>query len=455
MLRKAGVRVHCTSVRRRDPTIEHLPAEAKERHRTTIVNFARLGFLVTFVVAAFLYITELADDPATGEARLQNVQWTIAAVMMIGGVVIAIDILTPKKRISTLVGILVGLAAGMLATWAFGQLIDLLAVLYGFEGDKHRTIVQAVKLLLGVCFVYLAITTVLQTQDDFRLVIPYVEFAKEIRGAKPLVLDSSALIDARVADLAETGIVQSPLLIPAFVVAELQVLADQSDKSKRARGRRGLDLVAKLQRSARLDVSIDDTIVPGKGVDQMLIELARRMSAIIVTTDSGLARVAGIRGVSVINVHELATALRPTVGLGDALSIRLTKQGEQPGQGVGYLDDGTMVVVDDGRERIGSTVQVAVTSTLQTAAGRLVFARIVAEEAGGESGAEGRGGGTIAAGADASQLETVDGGGSGGTGGGTGGGSGGGEGASGRGTGPLGPGTEKSRRPFSPRNPRR
>ncbi len=421
--------------------MEPLPAEAKERHRTTMVNFARLGFLVTFIVAAFLYITELADDPITGEARLQNVQWTIATVIMIGGVVIAIDILTPKKRISTLVGILVGLAAGMLATWAFGQLIDLLAVLYGFEGDKHRTIVQAVKLLLGVCFVYLAITTVLQTQDDFRLVIPYVEFAKEIRGAKPLVLDSSALIDGRVADLAETGIVQSPMVIPAFVVAELQTLADQSDKSKRARGRRGLDLVAKLQRSARLDVTIDETIVPGKGVDQMLIELARRMSSIIITTDSGLARVAAIRGVSVINVHELATALKPIVGLGDAISVRLTKQGEQPGQGVGYLDDGTMIVVDDGRERIGQTVQVAVTSTLQTAAGRLVFARIVEDEGQKHGPVEAQAG--IADGAAHPEEEGPSA------------GAREGDSASGRGAGPLGPGTEKSRRPFSPRNPRR
>jgi len=421
--------------------VERLPAEAKERHRTTMVNFARLGFLVTFIVAAFLYITELADDPITGEARLQNVQWTIATVIMIGGVVIAIDILTPKKRISTLVGILVGLAAGMLATWAFGQLIDLLAVLYGFEGDKHRTIVQAVKLLLGVCFVYLAITTVLQTQDDFRLVIPYVEFAKEIRGAKPLVLDSSALIDGRVADLAETGIVQSPMVIPAFVVAELQTLADQSDKSKRARGRRGLDLVAKLQRSARLDVTIDETIVPGKGVDQMLIELARRMSSIIITTDSGLARVAAIRGVSVINVHELATALKPIVGLGDAISVRLTKQGEQPGQGVGYLDDGTMIVVDDGRERIGQTVQVAVTSTLQTAAGRLVFARIVEDEGQKPGSVETQAG--IADGAARPEEEGPSA------------GAREGDSASGRGAGPLGPGTEKSRRPFSPRNPRR
>jgi uncharacterized protein YacL len=443
---------------RNDSSIPRPPAELKALHRNSIVNFSRLGFLVVFIIASFLYITELADDPISGESRLRNVPWTIAVVILIGGCVVAADILTPKKRISTLVGILVGLAAGMLATWAFGQLIDLLAVLYGFEGDKHKTIVQAVKLLLGVCFVFLAITTVLQTQDDFRLVIPYVEFAKEIRGTRPLLLDSSALIDARFADLAETGIIQSPIIIPAFVVAELQLLADQSDKSRRARGRRGLDIVAKLQRSAKLDVSIDETIFPGKGVDQLLIEMARRMSAIIVTTDSGLARVAGIRAVAVVNIHELATALKPTVGLGDILTIRLTKQGEQTGQGVGYLDDGTMVVVDEGRERIGTSVQVTVTSTLQTAAGRLVFGRIlsdVSEDAPGPgAGAGGESGAPSASGAGAAidrsqsgdaqapsvatpgaSTQTP---------------------ATGSGSvGPGGPGTPPARRPFSPRNPRR
>ncbi|MCW5767577.1 MAG: hypothetical protein KIT19_02750 [Phycisphaeraceae bacterium] len=375
MVRKAVHRVHSACVRKSSPSFETV-AEVQQRARNTVVNFVRLAFVVVFTIAAFLYLTELADDPATGEARLRNVPWTIAIVLMMGALVVFADILTPRKRISTLVGILVGLAAGMLATWAFGQLIDLLAVLYGFEGDKHKTIVQAVKLLLGVCFVYLAITTVLQTQDDFRLVIPYVEFAKEIRGTRPMLLDSSALIDARFADLAETGVIQSPIVIPSFVVAELQLLADQSEKTKRARGRRGLDIVGKLQRSADLDVSIDETIVPGKGVDQLLIELARRMNAYIVTTDSGLSRVAGIKGVGVVNIHELAASLKPSVSVGDALVTRIVKPGEQAGQGVGYLEDGTMVVVDDARDRIGTNLTVQVTSTLQTAAGRLVFARI-------------------------------------------------------------------------------
>lgn len=361
---------------------EHDPADQVQQRRASLVNFVRLAFLVTFTVATFLILTELVPIWEPGGAKqLLNLPWTLVTVLLLGGAVLAVDILLPQKRISTLVAILLGLAAGLLATWAFGFLIDLLAQLYGFAGDRNQPndAVTAVKVLLGVCLVFLCISTVLQTQDDFRLLIPYVEFAKEIRGARPLLLDTSALIDARIVDLGETGLLQAPIVIPAFVVAELQLLADQSDKTKRARGRRGLDVVGRLQRSGKMDVSIDETPIPGKAVDQMLIELARRMPAMVVTTDSGLARVAGIKGVGVINIHELAAALKPSVGPGDALTLRVVKAGEQPGQGVGYLEDGTMVVVEEGRERVGRTVHVSVVSTLQTGAGRLVFAKITGD----------------------------------------------------------------------------
>lgn len=364
---------------RRGPQPEFFPAEAKDRQRESLVNFIRLAYLVVFIVTAFLYVAELVppDVEGGGGGSLRNVPWSVGLAIFLGIAVLAIDILTPRKRISALFAIFIGLVVAMLATWAFGFLVDLLARLYDFEGSK---LVQAFKLMAGVCIVYLSISTVLQTQDDFRLVIPYVEFAKEIRGSRPLLLDSSALIDARIAELGETGLVQAPVVIPSFVIAELQLLADQSDKARRARGRRGLDLVARLQRSGKLDVTIDETPIPGKAVDQMMIELARRMPAIIVTTDSGLARVAAIKNVSVINVHDLATALKPSISVGDMAVVKLVKPGEQPGQAVAYLEDGTMVVVDDARELIGSTQNVIVASTLQTAAGRLVFARVVDEQ---------------------------------------------------------------------------
>src|SRR5690606_8027648 len=182
-------------------------------------------------------------------------------------------------KIGMLVSIYLGLLAAILATLALGYLIDLLAYLWGVTeapGDSNA-LVNFAKVIIGIALAYLCITTVLQTQDDFRLVIPYVEFAKQIRGPRPLLLDYSALIDARIADLGQTGIIQSPVIIPSFVIAELQLLADSQDKLRRARGRRGLDVITRIQRLATLDVSIDETPVPGKAMDQMLVELARQL----------------------------------------------------------------------------------------------------------------------------------------------------------------------------------
>src|SRR6185295_3050090 len=162
--------------------------------------------------------------------------------------------------------VFLGLLGGMLATVALGSIMDLLLQTTIPEGEAREAIaplMTTIKIMMGITLCYLGVTTVLQTQDDFRLVIPYVEFSKVMRGPRPLVLDTSALIDARIVDVGETGIVQTPIVVPRFVVAELQVLADSHDKLKRARGRRGLDVVRRLQRST-LDVSIDETLVPGK-----------------------------------------------------------------------------------------------------------------------------------------------------------------------------------------------
>jgi len=166
------------------------------------------------------------------------------------------------------------------------------------------------------------------------------------------------------------------VVVPRFVIQELQQLADSADAMKRQKGRRGLEMIAKLQRQPRLDVTIDETVVAGKAVDQMLVELARSMSAMVVTTDLGLARVAAIHAVPVLNMHDLANAVKSALVPGEPVTIKLVRQGEQATQGVGYLGDGTMVVVEDGAASIGQTVTATVTSSLQTSAGRLIFSRI-------------------------------------------------------------------------------
>jgi len=234
------------------------------------------------------------------------------------------------------------------------------------------------------------VSIVLQTQDQFRLVIPYVEFARQVRGPRPLILDTSAVIDGRILEISRTGLIQAPIVIPRFVIDELQRLADSGDGLKRSRGRRGLALVSRLQREPLLEVSVDESEVAGAGVDQMILDLATRTPGTIVSTDPGLTRVAGIKGVTSVNLNELASAMRPTVAPGDRIDVSLVRPGEQAGQGVGFLDDGTMVVAEDGGERVGQSVTLRVTSSLQTSAGRMIFARLAedAVETGSPSRAE-------------------------------------------------------------------
>lgn len=351
------------------------PNDAASRARMVLLRLVRMSFLVVIATVTLLYTLERRPGIRAGESQLEVVLgWWLPVGVAVAGVtlVLLIDALTPRKKISTISGVVFGLIVGLTFNFGLSAIIDLVAATYGF---KDWSVLPGVKVLLGICLCYLGVAVVLQTQDDFRLVIPYVEFAKQIRGTKPLLLDTSALIDARIADLAATGMLQSPLVIPGFVVNELQTLADSSEKLKRARGRRGLDIVARLRRSG-LDVSIDDSPVPGKGVDQMLVELARAMPGIVVTADAALARIADIQGVPVLNINEVANALKPALVPGSTLPINLLRAGEQPGQAIGFLDDGTMVVVDRAQPLIGTTARVEVTSSLQTAAGRLIFARL-------------------------------------------------------------------------------
>jgi uncharacterized protein YacL len=361
--------------------VGHDPAEAAERQRRALVKIVRIAFVVLTITVTLLYV--LGEGPGSASSTL-NWPLTLLAGVIVAAVAIAVDVLTPRKKISTIFSIVLGLLGAILATVAIGFIMDLVISAWIPDQqvvDNLQPLMLLIKLLVGVSLSYIAVTTVLQTQDDFRLIIPYVEFAKQLRGVRPLLLDTSALIDARIADLAQTNFIMSPLVIPRFVIAELQLLADSTDALRRARGRRGLEVVSRLQRSGRLDVTIDSTSVPGKAVDQMLVELARRMPATIVTSDSALARVAQIQSVNAVNLNDLAAALRPPAMVGDRLTVRIIKAGEQAGQGVGYLPDGTMVVVEEGQNQIGQSASVVVTGSVQTSAGRLIFARVISDAA--------------------------------------------------------------------------
>ena len=298
--------------------------------------------------------------------------------------IIAFDALTKHKKLSAISGIFLGLIAGLLAAYAMSFVVELIGVLTAPEKEPERAaflnLLRGVKVLLGLIACYVGISLVLQTKDDFRFVIPYVEFAKETRGNRPIILDTSVIVDGRILDIIDTQLIQGTVIVPRFVLNELQTIADSADKLKRARGRRGLDMLQKLQDNHIVEVVIDDADAEGTGVDQKLISLATLNRGRVMTNDYNLNKIANLRGVDVINLNDLAKALRPVVLPGEHLHVKLVKAGEGPTQGVGYLDDGTMVVVEYGKSHLGQDVDLIVTSTLQTSAGRMIFGKFANEE---------------------------------------------------------------------------
>jgi uncharacterized protein YacL len=308
----------------------------------------------------------------------------VISFLGLGLIVIALDIFIPRKSLAAISGLFFGLVVGMSVAYGLSLIIDLLVDANDTGGQladpEMASVIGSMKLGLGVVCCYLAVSFILQTRDDVRFVIPYVEFSKETKGSKPLVLDTSVIVDGRIADIANTQILNTELVIPRFVLQELQTIADSSDKLKRTRGRRGLDMLNKLQTSEVIEIKILD-VQPehgarNDGVDDMLIDLADQLGGKVVTNDYNLNKVAQLRGVPVININDLANALKPVVLPGETLTIKVIKGGEEPGQGIGYLDDGTMVVAEGGRERLGEAVVLTVTSVLQTSAGRMVFGRL-------------------------------------------------------------------------------
>lgn len=330
---------------------------------------------------------KVASDPRIVAADSIAGPWFVyLAFLATAVIVIAVDVFfIPRKSLAAISGVFFGLVVGMVVAFGLAMIIDLVfsSNVPGALPESQLALVGAVKLAIGVICCYLAVSFVLQTKDDVRFIIPYVEFSKETKGGRPLVLDTSVIVDGRIADIAATSIITSELIVPRFVLNELQTIADSSDKLKRSRGRRGLDMLNKIQADESLDIQILDVVATGSAadadVDEMLVDLALQLGGQVVTTDFNLNKIAKLRGVGVININDLANALKPVVLPGEAMSVKVIKPGEEMGQGVGYLDDGTMVVVEGARDHIGEVIELSVTSVLQTSAGRMIFGRLEGE----------------------------------------------------------------------------
>jgi uncharacterized protein YacL len=290
-----------------------------------------------------------------------------------------------RASLKTLIGAAVGSIMGILGGFLIGMLIS-----YQESTAVSAEMKSFMTLALMFFMAYVGLMVGAAKGDYLDLAALGGIFSDKAARRDFKILDTSVIIDGRIADVAETGFLSGTLIIPQFILRELQQVADSPDSSKRQRGRRGLDMLNRLQNNNTLDIQIVETDFPSvREVDLKLIELGKQLDAVIVTNDFNLNKVAQLRGVNVLNINELANALKPVVLPGEAMRVFILKEGKEYNQGVAYLDDGTMVVVDNARRLIGKNADIAVTSVLQTTAGKMIFGRLWEEASDGVNGGNG------------------------------------------------------------------
>ncbi|MGQ9630731.1 MAG: PIN/TRAM domain-containing protein [bacterium] len=295
--------------------------------------------------------------------------------LLLGAIAVSLEEVLRKVHLSQ---IIVG-AGGMFAGLLFGNVLVL--SLSGLWRDRGPVVFIPLELAISLICGYLGTALFLTKKNDLeyfskRSIIPH-----DVPRESYKILDTSVIIDGRIADICETGFIEGTLVIPRFVLRELQHIADSADAMKRSRGRRGLDILNKIQRKVNLKVKIEEKDFPEvRDVDAKLVKLAAFLKGKVLTNDFNLNKVAELQGVEVLNINELSNAVKPVVLPGEEMNVQVVKEGKEFNQGVAYLDDGTMVVVDGGKSYMGERIDVVVTSVLQTTAGRMIFTRPKGED---------------------------------------------------------------------------
>lgn len=287
---------------------------------------------------------------------------------MIALFVINIEEAIRKVSLRIIFGGVVGMIIGLLIAFLLAYGLNFVSNIM----EKQQVVPWIYTLLTGI-MAYLGLLIGSKKIEEFS----FFGLGQPKDSGDYRILDTSVIIDGRIADISDTGFLQGNLIVPRFVLDELQYIADSSDSMKRSRGRRGLDILNRMQRSVGVNIEISDQDFPKlKGVDAKLVALAKKINAKIVTNDFNLNKVAELQGIKILNVNELANALKPVVLPGETMTVKVIKEGKETGQGVAYLDDGTMIVVDNAQKHQGSNVEVLVTSVLQTTAGRMIFSEL-------------------------------------------------------------------------------
>ena len=327
---------------------------------------------LTINLLRILFITFCAAIGANiSSAFIDNVWPGLGLGIALGLVIVLIDRLLKGVSLRLFSSATFGLLLG----WICANLLVASQILrYQTESAQW-----AARLIVYAVFGYLGMMLAMRSsRDEFSLIIPYVRFAREATQHEPLVIDTNVIIDGRIGDLCATGFLSRSLIVPRFILDELQLLADSHDPTKRERGRRGLEILNQMQSSREIELTVHESTADDLdlGTDARLVRAAKVLKARLLTNDHALAQIARLQQVPVLNLAELARALRPTLVAGDEIDLHLVKEGRESHQAVGYLPDGTMIVVNNARAHVGKTRTVVVASALQTAAGRLIFAEL-------------------------------------------------------------------------------
>jgi uncharacterized protein YacL len=327
--------------------------------------------ILTVNLLRLLFVTFCAAIGAIVSSELQENVWPGLVIgLTVGLLVVLVDRVLKGFSLRAFSSATFGLLLGLI----FGNLLLASDVLH----YQSETTQWMARLIVYTAFGYLGMMLAMRSnRDEFSLIIPYVRFTRQAIESEPIIVDTNVIIDGRIADLCATGFVSHALIVPRFVLGELQLLADARDPIKRERGRRGLEILNQLQKSHEIELTIHDSIDDGDApVDSRLVRTARVLQARLLTNDNALCQVARLQQVPALNLNDLARALRPALVVGDELDLSLVKEGRESHQAVGYLPDGTMIVVNQARALLGKTARVIVASALQTAAGRLIFAEL-------------------------------------------------------------------------------
>lgn len=317
-----------------------------------------------FIRATFVLISAFAGSIFWIENKLIGVMGGLIGSLIIVGLELLIQKIPFRKFIMAIIGLITGLVVAILIT--------NFVLLVPFATPRQE---NGVRFVLYFIFSYLGIMIGIRGVGELGFLFPYLHQLKA-EAMKAIVIDSSVAIDGRVYELAISGFIEGTIIIPTFIIKELQELSDSASEIKRQRGRRGLDTLNRMRDDNTLDVKIYDVDYPDIEVDAKLVKLASSLGAKILTNDFNLTKVSEVQNIKVLNLHNLATLMRTKLMSGEVIQIKVIREGKEHGQGVGYLEDGTMVVIEDGAKYIGKTVETVIDSTIQTVSGRIIFAKM-------------------------------------------------------------------------------